>query len=148
MRKLIALTLVLALALGTAGGARAETNYYSRILAGLTSSCSDFIESSGSRAIACAAALICYTEVHPNGAEALSQLSLTGTAKIANWGNYLDIYFPTTSGNYLNLYISPGHGDLTDYGYCGADYPSNRYTYYSVSMTDVTDQLLAILDSD
>ena len=144
MRKLIALTLVLTLALGMAGSVRAETEYYSSLLEGLTITCSEFMESSASRSLACAVAIVCYAMVHPDGADALSGLSTSGYAKIANWGNFLDIYLPRSSGGYLNLYIGPGNGKLNDYGYTST--VSSMKTYYDVSMSSVTDTLVDLLE--
>ena len=147
MKRILALALVLSLTLGISAAALASTDYESDLLKALNMSSSELITTSNNRCLICAVTLLTYLVVNPNGSDALDKISGSGNARICARSARMDIYYPTTDGQYLNLYVNPTLGKLSDYGYTSTLTATDQYTYYSVSMDDILSLMLEILQS-
>ncbi|MBR6029583.1 MAG: hypothetical protein IKP40_10925 [Clostridia bacterium] len=147
MKRLVSLFLVIALLMSLTASALASTEYYSELIKGLDWEADDMTSTRSKRVTAAALVLLCYMMEHEDGVDVIDDLSLSKDCRIAKFGSLtVDIYYPTTSsGKYLNLFVSCYTGKITDYG-IGRFTGSSEKTFYDVDMEDVFDRLMEIVE--
>ncbi|MBR6029582.1 MAG: hypothetical protein IKP40_10920 [Clostridia bacterium] len=148
MKRMISLALALMMLLSLTASALAADEYYSDLLESLEWTSDDMTQTRTQRKMSVAAVIICYLLANPDDAETLGEISASGNAKICRYGSStVDIYLPMTgSSKYLNLFVIPRTGKITNYGITKF-YGSDEKTYYDVDMEDVVDILSDISES-
>ncbi len=137
--KITAIVLLISIALSCTSIASAQSGseYYSRNIKNLDMTSSQMTNSKANRVTIAALILLETVFKAADGETMIDKVKTTGTCYIACYGSCIDVYYPVGSSRYLNLFLSPLTGKITDYGYGAYNGGASQYSYYKISMSDV-----------
>ena len=140
MKKTIAIILILTLSFACVSLASAEKGkeYRSSFLQAKKLTSTKLTYCSSNRINIAGLILLEYAATSRTNDRTAQKVCSTGTCYVVKYGSCLDIYYPTSSGKYLNLFVTPGSAKFKDYGM--TSFSSGGYTYYKVSMKSVWDK--------
>ena len=137
MKKTIAIILILTLSLTcvSLAGAEAGKEFTSSVVRNMKESSATYTANQNNRALISALVLAEYWGRSSANRSAVNRVLSSGSCYVVKYGSCVDLFFPTGSGKYLNLFLMPTSGTIKDYGVKA--FSAGGYTYYKVSMSSV-----------
>ena len=145
----MALTLALVLAFGMISSAFAltKTEYDAPDLKNMGINSQEWTSTDDVRVTTAAFMLLEYMIVSGNYT-VVGDVASSGYGRIAAYGTCIDLYYLQNDGKYLNIFVAPNSGKITDWGAGPFDGNTDKYTYYYMDMGQVVSRMFELLSSD